>query len=104
MLCHLPGGEAMAGNSLSSGLWARTGLSEKRPLLPEDCFRAALARMAFHPPCGRPDRAVQQQNTGTVRRNGIIIKMLKKNNKKVKSQTFNCYEKPETEQAEPNQQ
>ncbi len=80
MLCHLPGGEAMAGNSLSSGLWARTGSSELRSPLPRQCG-AAPARAAFHPLCGRPDRAGQQQNTGTVRHDGIIFKMLKKNKK-----------------------
>ncbi len=82
MLCHLPGGDAMAENSLSSGFWVRTGSFELRPPLPEDGFRAAApAGAVFHPPCWRPERAGQQQNTGTVRRNGIIFKMLKKNKK-----------------------
>ncbi len=80
MLCHLPGGEAMAGNSLSFGFWARTGSFELRPPLPR-IVEAAPAGVAFHPLCGRPDRAGQQQNTGTVRHDGIIFKMLKKNKK-----------------------
>ncbi len=81
MLCHLPGGDAMAENSLSFGCWGRTGSSELRPPPPRIGEAAVPARVAFHPPCGRPDRAGQRQNTGTVRRNGIIFKMLKKNKK-----------------------
>ncbi len=57
MLCHLPGGDAMAENSLSFGCWARTASSELRPPSPEAFQVAALARVAFHPTCGRPDRA-----------------------------------------------
>ena len=73
MLCHLPGGDAMAENSLSFGCWGRTSSSEWRPPLPRIGEAAVPARVAFHPPCGRPDRAGQRQNTGTVRRNGTIF-------------------------------
>ena len=72
MLCLLSERDAKAENSLSSGFWARTGSSGLRPPLPCIGEAAVPARVAFHPPCGRPDRAGQRQNTGTVRRNGTI--------------------------------
>ncbi len=53
MLCHLPGGDAMAENSLSSGLWARTGSSELQPTLPRMDEAAASARVALRLTCGR---------------------------------------------------
>ncbi|MGP1446441.1 MAG: hypothetical protein ACTTKO_02765 [Candidatus Limimorpha sp.] len=59
MLCHLPGGDAMAENSLSFGCWGRTGSSEWRPPLPRIGEAAASARVAFHPTCGRPEMGRQ---------------------------------------------
>ena len=81
VLCPLLVEGDMPAGRFPSGCWARIISFGLRPPLPEAFQAAAPARVAFHPPCGRPDRAGQRQNTGTVRRNGIIFKMLKKNKK-----------------------
>ena len=61
MLCHLPGGDAMAENSLSFGCWARTASSELRPPSPEAFQVAAPARVAFHLTCGVPGGEGKQE-------------------------------------------
>ena len=61
MLCHLPGGDAMAENSLSFGCWGRTGSSELRPPPPRIGEAAVPARVAFHLTCGVPGGEGKQE-------------------------------------------
>ncbi len=77
MLCLLPEMEAVAGSSLSSGFLARTSSFELRPPLPRMDEAAALARVAFHLTCGKPDRIGKQDGSFSLRHKVSNIKSAK---------------------------
>ena len=57
VLCPLLVEGDMPAGRFPSGCWARIISFGLRPPLPEAFQAAAPARVAFHPTCGRPDRA-----------------------------------------------
>ena len=62
VLCPLLVEGDMPTGRFPSGCWARIISFELRPPLPRMDEAAASARVAFHPPCGRPERVGKQDS------------------------------------------